>query len=290
MRKCYNLAISNIPEISAIYFALLQHGYDYYAIEQSIEHGNAIRGFIGTDVVPSFFSLVRQSTCEVYPYWPRAAMLESAVFYLLPDHSQFRDYNAFREHILSAHNIADHERDCLFWSWVEEFPASLSKVLESDGFQRYLEWENKWIASQNALYEAELRQIQKCIEVCVSKYGSPVDAIEIVMNPIKCVYSSDYHMDGNCFVFSSGAFREESVIHEFLHHVLHPVVMELEKEILANRRRYADIDVSYYLSGDNAGQLNAFEEYAVRRLTGVVMDEHYPDELIPFLYDLIVYE
>ena len=129
MRKYDRLAISNIPEISAIYFALLQHGYDYYAIDRSTEHGNAIRGFIGTDAVPSFFSLVRQSACEVYPYWPRAAMLESAVFYLWPDHSQFQDYNAFREHILSAGNIADCERDYLFWSWVEEFPVSLSKNL-----------------------------------------------------------------------------------------------------------------------------------------------------------------
>lgn len=117
----------------------------------------------GAGVVPSFFSLVRQSTCEVYPYWPRAEMLESAVFHLWPDHAQFRDYNAFREHILSAGNIADHERAYLFWSRVEEFPVSLSKVLKSDGFQRYLEWENKWIASQNALYQAELQQIHLTI-------------------------------------------------------------------------------------------------------------------------------
>lgn len=40
---------------------------------------------------------------------------------------------------------------------------SLSKVLKSDGFQRYLEWENKWIASQNALYQAELQQIHLTI-------------------------------------------------------------------------------------------------------------------------------
>lgn len=82
----------------------------------------------GAGVVPSFFSLVRQSTCEVYPYWPRAAMLESAVFHLWPDHAQFRDYNVFREHILSAGNIADHERAYLFWSRVEEFPENICHI------------------------------------------------------------------------------------------------------------------------------------------------------------------
>ena len=47
-----------------------------------------------------------------------------------------RDYNAFREHILSAHNIADHERDYLFWGWVEEFPVSLfARVLEGLALQ-----------------------------------------------------------------------------------------------------------------------------------------------------------
>lgn len=122
--------------------------------------------------------------------------------------------------------------------------------------------------------------------MCVSKYGSPVHDIQIVINPIKCVYSADYHLDKNCFIFCSGAFRAESVIHEFLHHVVHPVVVEIADMVLANKRAYPGIDESYYLSGSKAGQLNAFEEYVVRTLTTDVMNGIYPDELISYLKEL----
>lgn len=286
MKSIRKLAISSIPEISAIYFALLQCGYDYYAIERSTEHSSSIQGFAGTEKVPSFFSLVKQDTCEVYPYWPRAAILETATFYLLPDHSRFQNYDAFRNLILSAGNIADHERDHRLWSWMEDFPSALSNVLASDGFQRYRKWETEWVAKQTARYQEEFRLLQECTDICISRYGSPVKDLRIVINPIKCVYSSDYHLSGNCFVFSSGAFRVESVIHEFLHHVVHPAVAAVRDEVLVGKRKYADIDESYYLSGDHAGQLNAFEEYAVRTLTKDVMKGCCPNTLVSFLREL----
>ena len=34
MQTAEQITISNIPEISAIYFALLQSGYDYYTMER----------------------------------------------------------------------------------------------------------------------------------------------------------------------------------------------------------------------------------------------------------------
>ena len=287
MKNPKMLAISNIPEISAIYFALLQCGYDYYTIERSQKHIDCVKNFANVETVPSFFFGVKQNTCEVYPYWPRAAMLETASFYLLPNHSQFRDYDTFYKHIMAAGNIADYERDQRLWDWIEDFPSALSDILASDAFHRYLEWENRWIAKQNVKYRTELSLIQSCLNVCVSQYGSPVQDIRIVITPIKCVYSSDYHLNENCFIFSSGAFRANSVIHEFLHHMIHPAVAEIADIVLANKRTYPDIDESYYLSGDDAGQLNAFEEYAVRKLTNDVLTEDYPDSITSYLKDLI---
>ena len=81
------ITITCIREISAIYFALLQCGYDYYSIERSRNHNGRIQSFIGTEDVPPFFYGIKQDTCEVYPYWPRAAILETASFYLSADHS-----------------------------------------------------------------------------------------------------------------------------------------------------------------------------------------------------------
>lgn len=287
MSNAKKITISSIPEISAIYFALLQSGYDYYAMGRSRDHGAVIQEYIGITKVPSFFAGVKQDTCEVYPYWPRAAILETASFYLSSNHVAFRDFDAFRDRIMGAANIADNERDHRLWNWIESFPVALSEVIASEAFLRYLEWEKLWLAEQNTRHEAELRLISSFVDVCISKYGSPVQEIQIVINPIKCVYSADYHLDKNCFIFCSGAFRAESVIHEFLHHVVHPVVVEIADIVLATKRTYPGIDESYYLSGSKAGQLNAFEEYAVRALTKDVMDNNFPDSLILYLRGLL---
>lgn len=281
--------ISNIPEISAIYFALLQCGYDYYSIERCRKHNDTVCSFTGSGTVASFFFGVKQNTCEVYPYWPRAAILEAASFYLSPNHLQFQEYNAFHERIMTSGNISDCERDQKLWTWITEFPTALSQVLESDAYRRYMEWENWWIAEQNVKHEKELRLLQRCVDMCVSKYGSPVRDIQIVVNPIKCVYSADYHLTGDRFIFSSGDFRLDSVIHEFLHHVVHPVAVAHKDMVFESRRVYPDIDASYYLSGDNAGQLNAFEEYAVRRLTKDIPTMDFPKSLTDYLRKLLKY-
>lgn len=279
--------ISNIPEISAIYFALLQCGYDYYSIERGGEHNDAVQSFAGSGAVPSFFYGIKRNTCEVYPYWPRAAILEAATFYLSSNHMKFREYDAFHERIMASGNILDCERDQKLWTWITEFPTALSQVLESDAYRHYMEWENRWIAEQNVKHEKELRLIQRCLDICVSKYGSPVRDIQIVVNPIKCVYSADYHLTGDRFVFSSGDFRLDSVIHEFLHHVVHPVVVAHKDMVFESRRVYPDLDVSYYLSGDAAGQLNAFEEYAVRKLTKDILAMDFPKSLADHLQKLL---
>lgn len=281
------ITISNIPEISAIYFALLQCGYDYYTIARSQEHNERIHNFANTESVPPFFYGILQDTCQVYPYWPRAFILEAATFHLQSEHSQFQDYDTLRDSIMSAANIADRERDCELWDWITDFPSALSEVLTSHAFHRYLEWENSWIAEQNVQYQAELQQIKSCLDVCVFKYGSPVQDIRIIVNPIKCVHSADYHLDGSCFIFCSGTLRADSVIHEFLHHVIHPVVGEIADTLRTTSRRYPGIDDSYYLSGDDAGQRNAFEEFAVRMLTQYILKGNYPDNLISFLKELI---
>lgn len=287
MKRVEQITISNIPEISAIYFALLQCGYDYYSIKRSQMHSNHIRSFIGMADAEPFFSGTRQNTCEVYPYWPRAAILETASFYLSSNYVAFLDFDAFRDRIMGAANIADNERDHRLWNWIEGFPVALSEVIASEAFLRYLEWEKLWLAEQNTGHEAELRLISSFVDVCISKYGSPVQEIQIVINPIKCVYSSDYHLDKNRFIFCSGAFRAESVIHEFLHHVVHSVVVEIADMVSATRRIYPEVDESYYLSGSEAGQFNAFEEYAVRALTRDVMDNNFPGSLTSYLKGLL---
>lgn len=280
------MEISNISAISAIYFALLQCGYDYYSFERSAEHTNAIKMFRETDTALGFFSETKQDTCDVYPYWPRAAMLESAAFYIRPDMNDFTDIKMYQNFIMSAGNISDAERGPSFWEWIVLFPRELKKVLLSDSFKNYMKWENQWIKQQNILHKNQLEFLKSCMDFCVKYYYSPVKSVQLVLSPIKCVYSSDYHIVDDRFIFCSGAFKIDSVIHEFLHHVVHPTVTKCKSHILAGKQNYENIDASYYLAGDENGMLNAFEEFAVRSLTKKFQEGIFPTDLEAYIKTL----
>lgn len=162
------LSISNNIAISAIYFALLQCGYDFYSIGLDAPTVNKPGSFIMSDNSEyGFFSEVRQNTCEVYPYWPRAAMLETATFYIDLTRACFVDFDAYKSKILSAKNISDIERNETFWNWILQFPAVLKDVFQSDCFSRYLEWENAWIEDQNQRYQTNLRRIEDVLVTCI---------------------------------------------------------------------------------------------------------------------------
>ncbi len=281
------LVISNVPEISASYFALLQCGYDYYSIEREQKHAETIQRFMGCAFDPDFFSNVKQDSCEVYPYWPRAFILETASFYLSSDRSGFSDFAGFRQRIMGADNISNSEKDEALWKWIKGFPAAMHNVLSDRSFQNYLAWENQWISVQNDKYRTQLQKINEITDICIHQYHSPVTQLKIVLNPIKCVYSADYLIHENCFVFSSGRFQVESIVHEFLHHVVHPFILQRKGFIIEENANLPDIDRSYYLSGDDTGKLNAFEEYAVRRLTADVLEKNYPDNLADYLRTIV---
>ncbi len=282
--ECNELSITNIPAISAVYFSLLQCKYDFYAIERDTLLIDKLRSFIISDCGEcDFFLDVKQNTCEVYPYWPRAAMLETATFYIDIPQEQFVDFNAYKSSIMSAKNISDIEKNQLFWDWIIKFPKALKLVLRSNSFSRYLKWENDWISAQNQKLKKELGRIRDILALCKEKFNSPIHNIQVVLNPIKCVYSADYHLKDNNFIFCSGSLKEEAVIHEFIHHIVHPIVEIRKDKILCCNFTNLDIDPSYYLNNDEVGILNAFEEYIVRVLTDAIVSGDVPENLDVFL-------
>lgn len=275
--------IVQFPKISAIYYGLLQAGYDFYIPERSAEHIRHIMKYRNRKHQDTFFFGAKQDTCDVYPYWPRASMMESASFFLNDNNTGFQDFETLRRKILTAGNISENERGEFLWSWLEGFPRAIVAVLSDNSFAGYLEWEGEWIAGQEKIYREEMHLIQECLEICTSRYHSPVRKIRICLNPVKCVYASDYHLTEDCFVFSSGAFRTDSVIHEFLHHVVHPTVAEQKDMILKHRQVNDQLDQSYYLTGSDSGVLNAFEETVVRSLTKEIMNHKFPDDLSVYI-------
>ncbi len=258
--------------ISAIYYALLQCGYEFYHLERDRTRTERLRQFTASDV-PAFFWKVQQTTCDAYPYWPRAAILESATFHLTPDMQSYTDFDAFAQTVKNASNLTDAERTQELWDWLASFPQALTQVLHSKSFARYFEWETAWIAEQQTKYQTQLQEIQELLSRCADKYGSPLNRVQIVQNPIKCVYSADYHVINDCLTVVSGTLDLASVVHEFLHTVVHPYVLSNRDAIQNSTHDYAELNPTYL----TAGKLNAFEEHAVRKLTDAVLNGELPD-------------
>lgn len=283
------ISIINKPEISAIYYALLQNSYDFYTLEKDCDLIDKIKEFRKEKNkfdIP-FFSKVKQNTCEVYPYWPRAFTLETAAFHICKKSWVFKDFDSYKQSIMSSQNIAERERNEDFWKWVQKFPSALQRVMTSNDFKIYLKWEELWINQQNNLLEDNLQYVQKILDICKQSYNSPVNKISIILNPIKCAYSSDYIKIGNELYFILGSFRIESIIHEYLHHVVHHFIPRYNKLILNNTSTYPGIDTSYYLNGDEVGKLNAFEEYIVRQLTKDISKMDFPLDLDDYIKESI---
>lgn len=184
-------------------------------------------------------------------------------------------------------NLSDAERNQAFWSWIWGFPAALASVLDSEEFQTYFVWECAWAEQQSLIQETELSQIQRALDVCADRCASPRQEISMILNPIQCAYSADYHIDGNHLFFSSGILNPDSAVHEFLHPVVHPFVAGHKRAILQCHALYPGIDPSYYLSGDANGRMNAFEEYMVRKLTDTALTGKFPPDLELYLTELL---
>ncbi len=278
-----NLHITQLPAISAIYFGLLTSGYDYSHFERNDSHVAALNSFRNAMPPHPFFLQTRQSTCDVYPFWPRAAMLETATFYLADNYENWQNRESFRQDILQAVNITNPERDESFWMWIDHFPDVMQHIMRSPHFTDYLQWEQRWILAQNQLHTESLYLIEKTLHRCQDLYHSSVHDIQLLLNPVKCVYSADYHLVDKRFVFTSGRMQTESVIHEFLHHVVHPYVSSHREDIMLHPCRFPGLDDSYY----SAGHEYAFEEYLVRRLTQLASENSLPRNLPAFLCQLL---
>ena len=257
-----------------------------YPIERDAAAVSRLHSFVmsnGSDYC--FFSDARQDSCKVYPYWPRTAMMEAATCYMNLSRGCFEDFEAYQNVMLSAQNISNAQKGQAFWQWIMRFPAALKHVLESKAFLRYLDWENMWIEEQNKKHRHNLKRVEDVLALCKERLPFPAafQSIRIVLNPIKCDYSSDCHIKDDAFVFCLGAFREESVIHEFVHHAVHPAVEHRKDEILSDRIVNFDLDDSYYLDGGDAGKLNVFEEAMVRKLTDKILKGTVPANVDVFL-------
>jgi hypothetical protein len=267
------VAIDHNPVISAVYAGLLATGYEFALVEKPAPIREAILALphLSLDTVAdSFFRKARQETCEAYPYWPRAALLETATFFMSAGSKRywFHDFGGYREYVMRAPAILHAEKSAAFWRWIEAFPVALTSVVSGPGFGALNAWVQGWVEQEAVERLPQLETLSSRLTRLLRNHGLGFDDLIVILSPIKCAYSADHFVDGSKFYAILGSFNTASVVHELMHMIVHPVMMEKKAEMLAySGWQVYDMDPSYSLGNDDRGFLNAFEEVIVRKLS-----------------------
>jgi len=261
-----NLIINVIPksELNAIYFGLSLSKYEYATINKQDIIGEMQREISECYVlnnVQEFFRMARGNTCEAYPFWPRVALLESALFFIK---DVFFDISKYRSYVEGLANITDEERDEDFFAWVKEFPVHLKQIMDNDLFKRI---DSQLCDMVNDLSVADdLSKLQDSLASLPIE--TDIDKITVLVCPIKCYHSADYFTRGSEMFVMLGDFLPHSIVHEYLHLAINPLMRKHKVHILSKLSdKHLSIDPSYYLNNGDDGLLNAFEEHLVRAAT-----------------------
>ena len=126
------LGVTFSTPMAVLYHGLIASGYEYAQWDKPPE----VLAIV--DEALRFFAQARQGTCDVYPFWPRTALMETATFYMecSPEQVRFADVDGYHAFVMQADNLRNDERDESFWQWVGELPGALRAVTGARGLRQ----------------------------------------------------------------------------------------------------------------------------------------------------------
>jgi len=270
-----DIDISSNSSINAIYFGLIISGYEFSDINKSetvIALCNQIRNYSRLDELKRYFDSARQNTCEPYPFWPRAALLESLAFFIDGGIS----FDKYCDYVKTLPNLTEEERDDAFFSWAKDFPKYLNEIKASDFFQEIDKGIECIVSNTSTAKESESARIIDTLNAMTQNNNTlDVSMLSVKICPLKCIYSADYFLQNSKMSVILGDFLPHSIVHEYMHLIVRPEIIKYKNMILSfSGDKLFDIDQSYYLNNDESGLLNAFEEHIVRAASLLVCDKH----------------
>jgi len=273
MNKVQIITSSNI-DINAIYFGIALSGYEYADIDKSDDITKwleQIRRYSSLDEAKRYFSSARQSTCAAYPFWPRAALLESATFFI---NEKGFDYDGYCAYVKVLPNLTDEEKSDDFFCWVKGFTKYLMQIKTDPLFQDINRQISCKVNEISANSTEKINLIKGRLDSLSASVASAITTISLIICPIKCVYSADYFAVGSVMSVILGDFLPHSIVHEYLHPIVHSYIQKHRECIVTcNEGKYLDLDRSYHMGNDENGKLNAFEENIVRIISNLILDD-----------------
>lgn len=258
--------------VFGVYVGLLASGYDLARVpakdplQQVLK---AVRAAQWPLSAVEYFAKARQSRGGVNPYWPRAAMLVEACFYL----GTRREYRHTDElellRAIAAFPVSDEEKGAGTVEWVWEFPRNYSSLTETEMFPAL------WASYLGAL-EPRLRRFENAASSALESFAAitgtsdeDLPDLVVIPNPLQAPQVADFvRREGTIHVIVAEP-RMASLIHEILHDVFGPVLRANKPEIVGHRHLLRPVLTSmrrmqYAWGNDDESWFRVFEDSFMR--------------------------
>ena len=235
------------------------------------------------DAVRGYFAKSRARSGRVNPYWPRAAMLLEACFYLEPGRG-FRPPDELRLlRAIAEFPVGSAGKDSATVAWVREFPGAFAALSGTDLFPIL------WTSYLDAL-QPRLRSFEKaallCMESLTGMTGVSTEALPelvIIPNPLQAPELADFVRRADALHVIVAEPRMSSMVHELLHDVFGPVLRSNKPEIVGHRRLLrpglgAMMRMQYAWGDDDESWMRVFEESMMRAAAIWIENERRSDE------------
>lgn len=232
-----------------------------------------------------YFATARLCRAGVNPYWPRAAMLLDATFFLNDDPiGGYADATRVLRDIAEFPTRASEKGEDTL-RWIGRYPSMYRRIEADPAFSDL--WLQFQLSVGSQVQERFADAGREALELLRSGLGvkeKDLPAVVVIPNPLQAVQIADFvRKDGDVFAVIA-APRPSSLIHELLHCVFEKAIAEEHDVIVSHRGLFtpavvdAMLKMQYAWGVDDQSWLRVFEESLVRAASIWVGHRREPDE------------
>lgn len=218
------------------------------------------------DNIAKHFAFSKTNTIECNPYYPRASNLSVYCFYMdkpIDEYYTFLEYCGDTEH-----------RNIEFQKWIEKSKYYIHAIIRNYKFSKLFD---DYCNIVNKRFNDIDNRISS-IKAKLNEHNLLTD-IEILFTPnlLQSKYLADYVLVDNKLYIIAADFREETIVHEYLHIIAKSKRKEFEKLLqkkdICNFVNINEMKKLGYLKDFSLNsKIHAFEEFFVRSYTSIMLN------------------
>ncbi len=272
--------------VFGLYVGLTATGYNLAKPAENSPIGQltkAIRMAEWPSSVRRYFAMARSRSGGINPYWPKAAMLLEACFYLEDSGESFNPSDELALlRTIAEFPVNPADKSATVVDWARGFPAAYSELTRASVFPMlwtsYLDAVQPLVTSFEKAASATLESLTRA-----GVRGDSLPEIVVVPNLLQAPELADFVRRPGILYVVVAEPRMSSMVHELLHDVLGPILRSNKVDIAAHRHLLrpvlpAMLRMQYAWADDDESWLRVFEESLMRAAAIWLESERSPAE------------